>query len=71
MTFDPHEAGRDPDPIWTALGPEDDPRGALGLVRGENGAWYCPRCGAYSGDDWSQCGGACPIKGSPYHKESA
>lgn len=27
----------------------------------------CPKCGAESGDDWSQCEGACPMPGSPHH----
>lgn len=26
----------------------------------------CPKCDAVSGDDWSQCGGACPMVGSPH-----
>lgn len=25
----------------------------------------CPKCGKISGDDWSQCKGACPMHGSP------
>lgn len=32
--------------------------------------WYlptCPKCGALSGDDWSQCNGECPMPGSPHH----
>ena len=31
----------------------------------------CPKCGALSGDDWSQCGGSCPMTASPYYNESA
>jgi hypothetical protein len=27
----------------------------------------CPKCGAYSGNDWSQCGGECPMQMSPYY----
>lgn len=27
----------------------------------------CPKCQATSGNDWSQCLGACPIPGSPHH----
>ena len=27
----------------------------------------CPKCGAVSGDDWSQCKGSCPMPGSPYY----
>jgi len=27
----------------------------------------CPKCGAVSGDDWSQCGGSCPMPGSPHY----
>jgi len=31
----------------------------------------CPKCRAYSGDDWSQCKGKCPVEQSPYFdKES-
>ncbi len=28
----------------------------------------CPKCKAKSGDDWSQCGGDCPMPMSPHHK---
>lgn len=28
---------------------------------------YCPKCGYVSGDDWRQCGGACPLSQSPYY----
>lgn len=31
-------------------------------------AGCCPKCGAVSGDDWSQCVGVCPMPMSPYHK---
>lgn len=27
----------------------------------------CPKCGKNSGDDWSQCEGACPMKMSPFY----
>lgn len=27
----------------------------------------CPKCGATSGDDWSQCEGFCPITASPHY----
>lgn len=27
----------------------------------------CPKCGQQTGDDWSQCQGACPIPGSPHY----
>lgn len=27
----------------------------------------CPKCGATSGDDWSQCKGSCPMPGSPHY----
>lgn len=27
----------------------------------------CPKCGAESGDSWSQCKGSCPMPGSPYY----
>lgn len=27
----------------------------------------CPKCGAESGDDWSQCRGSCPMSGSPHY----
>lgn len=29
----------------------------------------CPKCGATSGDDWSQCGGSCPMPGSPHYAD--
>ena len=28
--------------------------------------YMCIKCGAQSGDDWSQCGGKCPIEQSPH-----
>jgi len=30
-------------------------------------ATQCPKCGAFSGDDWTQCGGVCPMPGSPHY----
>lgn len=29
-------------------------------------AMKCSKCGARSGDDWKQCGGSCPMPGSPH-----
>ena len=29
----------------------------------------CPKCKARSGDDWEQCGGSCPMPGSPHYDE--
>ena len=26
----------------------------------------CPKCKCISGDDWSQCGGKCPLRMSPH-----
>lgn len=31
----------------------------------------CPKCGMLSGDDWKQCGGSCPMPGSPHHTHPA
>ena len=28
----------------------------------------CPKCKSESGDDWSQCGGSCPMPMSPYYE---
>ena len=28
----------------------------------------CPKCLMYSGDDWRQCGGSCPMPMSPHYK---
>lgn len=28
----------------------------------------CPKCKYNSGDDWTQCGGSCPMVGSPHYK---
>ena len=33
-------------------------------------AGKCPKCGATSGDNWSQCEGECPMPGSPHFKFS-
>ena len=44
----------------------DDVYGSWGLVSDAEGHPRCPKCGAYSGDDWSQCVGWCPIEMSPY-----
>lgn len=30
---------------------------------------WCPKCGYCSGDDWKQCNGLCPMKGSPHYDE--
>jgi hypothetical protein len=30
----------------------------------------CPKCGAVSGDDWSQCKGFCPMPGSPHYSKT-
>ena len=30
---------------------------------------HCPKCDAVSGDDWSQCSGVCPMRGSPHFSE--
>jgi hypothetical protein len=30
----------------------------------------CPKCDKFSGDDWSQCKGSCPVPGSPHFDES-
>lgn len=27
----------------------------------------CPKCGADSGNNWSQCKGSCPMPGSPHY----
>lgn len=27
----------------------------------------CPKCGAVTGNDWSQCNGVCPIPFSPHY----
>jgi hypothetical protein len=27
----------------------------------------CPKCGAFSGDDWRQCKGKCPLPATPHH----
>lgn len=31
-----------------------------------NGAKRCPKCKRYSGDDWTQCEGECPMSPSPH-----
>lgn len=28
----------------------------------------CPKCGRSSGDNWTQCGGACPLSCSPHYR---
>jgi hypothetical protein len=40
----------------------------LSLARDEANNWdgvKCPKCGAFSGDTWSQCEGRCPLDISP------
>ncbi|HBI02300.1 MAG TPA: hypothetical protein DDY18_11840 [Flavobacterium sp.] len=29
----------------------------------------CPKCKFQSGDDWSQCGGKCPMTMSPHYNQ--
>lgn len=31
----------------------------------------CSKCHAVSGDDWAQCGGSCPMPGSPHYNPFA
>lgn len=31
----------------------------------------CPKCKCSSGDDWTQCGGDCPLPMSPHYKAAA
>lgn len=31
----------------------------------------CPKCRFTSGDDWRQCGGSCPMPGSPHYNPNA
>lgn len=35
--------------------------------QGLTSAGHCVKCGALSGDNWSQCGGKCPVIGSPHY----
>lgn len=30
----------------------------------------CPKCSKYSGDDWSQCKGSCPMPMSPCYNKT-
>lgn len=30
-------------------------------------AIQCPKCGHWSGDAWTQCGGLCPMEMSPHY----
>lgn len=32
--------------------------------------FQCPKCKYTSGNDWKQCGGACPVQGSPNYSEN-
>lgn len=32
--------------------------------------FQCPKCKAFSGDDWSQCGGSCPLPGTPHYDKN-
>lgn len=41
----------------------------LGLVRGDDGCWRCPKCSSLHGNDWRQCNGACPVVISPYYRQ--
>jgi hypothetical protein len=34
------------------------------------GVTTCPKCHFTSGDDWKQCGGQCPMPGSPHYDGS-
>ena len=38
-----------------------------GLPFDERYPVICFKCGARSGDSWMQCGGQCPVEGSPYY----
>lgn len=43
------------------------PPGGLALKMGDQ----CPKCSYYSGDDWQQCQGACPVARSPHFRQDA
>lgn len=37
------------------------------MVSTEDDGNQCPKCKLYSGEDWSQCEGRCPMEGSPHY----
>lgn len=41
------------------------------LLRGKPTPGGCPKCGANSGDSWTQCEGSCPMPLSPHYKIAA
>jgi len=43
-----------------ALGDQPDPPGTV---------YICTKCGATSGNDWSQCNGLCPFPWSPHYAQ--
>jgi bifunctional NMN adenylyltransferase/nudix hydrolase len=40
------------------------------FYKSDRAALKCPKCGARTGDDWTQCGGSCPMPQSPYYDVS-
>jgi hypothetical protein len=32
--------------------------------------YQCPKCKAFSGDDWSCCNKSCPLQSSPHYNEN-
>ena len=38
------------------------------MLAKDEGVWLrCPKCNTYSGDDWSNCNGRCPVEESPHY----
>ncbi len=59
---------------WFSPGEDDNGFDRSELPLDEHGAavGYCPKCKSTSGNSWGECGGHCPMKGSPdYDEETA
>ncbi|MGB8273714.1 MAG: hypothetical protein WCF16_00410 [Alphaproteobacteria bacterium] len=44
------------------------PTDAQAIQAAEDETKRCPKCGAGSGNDWTQCNGVCPVPGSPHYR---
>jgi hypothetical protein len=51
-----------------AIAHPETPTDAQALQAAADEDKRCPKCGAGSGDDWSQCQGVCPVPWSPHYR---
>lgn len=56
-------------PPWVRTCEPDCPSLIAASLRARGARIICQKCKRVSGDDWQQCGGACPMPGSPHYDD--